>query len=339
MSIPVFKPSIKRRDMDAVLTCMVRDSIGPGEQGKVLVKEVKSYLGLQGGFALREYRRAIELAIVSIGLEEGDRVLLSPLSPRVYIDVLEEYSLVPRFVDVDPESACLDPGKAGPLFPEDPKAIIIHYPLGIIPDMEEISSLGLPIIEDISTALGGGVGDMKAGSWGQYVVAAFEEDGIITTGGGAIVFASGKRELRALKDHGEYLPQSSFMSDMNAALGVVQIGNIENFIRQREEIADIFSKSLLKSKHRGLLQRGEGKRIFYSFPVLLGSGLKDAARYARKKNIETMLGFTDTAVELLDGNICPNARALALRCLLFPLYPMMGKRNAELISKVLSTLP
>jgi len=168
-----------------------------------------------------------------------------------------------------------------------------------------------------------------------------EEEDIITSGGGVVLLASGRKELTDLKRVSMGLPRSELLSDMNAALGLIQLGAVEQFIQRRKEIAQIFQQSLLKTRHKGLAQGGEGENIWYSFPVLLAAGMKDVMQYARKKGVETTAGFQDTIAAGLDfGNgRLPNARALYLRCVLFPLYPSLGKQNVALVSKVLSTLP
>ena len=49
MTVPVFKPSIRRKEMDAVLTCMVNDNLWPGQLSEQFVKEAASYIGAAGG--------------------------------------------------------------------------------------------------------------------------------------------------------------------------------------------------------------------------------------------------------------------------------------------------
>ncbi|MBE3133215.1 MAG: hypothetical protein IMZ55_07060 [Acidobacteria bacterium] len=69
--------------------------------------------------------------------------------------------------------------------------------------------------------------------------------------------------------------------------------------------------------------------------------MKEARAYAMKKGVEAVPAFSDTvaAVDEPLAEACPRARSLMLRCLLFPLYPMLAKRDVETISKVLATLP
>ena len=85
----------------------------------------------------------------------------------------------------------------------------------------------------------------------------------------------------------------------------------------------------------------EAENVLSSFPVCLKDGMKETRQYALKKNVDTIPAFADAVAALDDGpgSQCVNARSLVLRCVLFPLYPMLGKRDVEAVCKVLATLP
>jgi dTDP-4-amino-4,6-dideoxygalactose transaminase len=128
---------------------------------------------------------------------------------------------------------------------------------------------------------------------------------------------------------------------MNAALGIAQIASLEGFVAVRREVAAAYAQALLKSRHPSLVQKIDADNVLSSFPVALSDGMKDVRHYALKKNVDTAPAFADTiaALEESPAAHCGNARSLALRCLLFPLYPMLGKRDVEAVCRVLSTLP
>ena len=87
--------------MDSVLTCMVSDRLGPGILSAELASGVASYLGIAGGFACANYRTALALALDIIGLNRGDKVAFSALSPSLYLDVCNEKGPLPIGIDVD----------------------------------------------------------------------------------------------------------------------------------------------------------------------------------------------------------------------------------------------
>jgi dTDP-4-amino-4,6-dideoxygalactose transaminase len=221
-------------------------------------------------------------------------------------------------------------------------AVVLETTLGYTP---VAGSLGVPIIEDISQGVGGHDGRERAGSRGDVVVMGLEPEHIITAGGGAVVLAAGRKLHTGLKRLADSLGRDLLLPDMNSSLGLTQIKEIESFVAKRSEIAQIFSRAMMRSKHKTPVQPGDGENVFFSFPVLLNSGLKDVATYARKNGVETRPAFTDAIlgrfgeVDTGASPDLPNAKAWLMRCILFPLFPTLTKKDLELITRVLGTLP
>jgi perosamine synthetase len=341
MAIPLFKPSIRRKDMDSVLTCLVNDALGPGEEHKQFVKMLADYIGVAGGIAFREPHRALKTALYALELEPKASVLLSPLSPGYYMDVLKELDLEPRFVDVEAETACFHVSALEKNIDASTGALLLHYPLGLVQNIEEIIELPVPVIEDITESIGSNTGNAMAGSSGRFTLVGTEPENIITSGGGTVLLARNTRDLGKIRALTADFFKELFLPDINAALGRVQIKEIEKHITARAEIAKIFADAAAKSKHTLLRQKGDAEQVWYSFPVVLHSGMKDVKQYAAKKHVETGPAFSGTAFERFPDpdSGCPEAKNLILRSILFPLYPSLGKKNIETIAKVIATIP
>ena len=328
--------------MDSVLSCMVSDEIGPGTLSTQFVKAVAEYMGIAGGLAFREQSRALGAALDVLGLEPGSLVVLSPLSPAYYVTVLLERELEPVYADVDPFTGCLDPSGFEKLRAvREPAAVLLRYPLGSVPDTEAFHACGIPVIEDISTAFGVDLNGAKAGSSSKYVILSLEEDGIITTAGGSLFMSSSRGILSEVKKQAADKTRSIIMTNLNAALGIVQIKQVDAFLAKRREIREVFVKSVMKTKHKTIMAEEERDMGPYSFPVLLKSGVQNTIRYAAKHGIRVIPAFESCAgsVYPLETCECPNAEVFRLRCVLFPLYPRLGGQNIQLVSRVLSTLP
>lgn len=341
MLLPVFKPYIRRADMDSVLSCLISDEIGPGEISKALIVELCNYLELTDGFLLRDYYRAISIALDTLELKSGSRVLLSPLAPGAYIDVLKEKGIIPFFADVDPQTALMNDEEIERLLENNIDALILYCPMGTVADMGKYSSLGVPILEDISENFGATFEDRKCGSFGKVTVFSMEADKILTCGGGSAVFSNDSLYVEKLQSLCANFSSEIFLSDINASLALVQLKNIEEILDKRAELANIFRSALNKTEHKTFKLNERSKGVSFSFPVLLSGGMNEVKAYVMKKNIEPRKAFIRTAIDVSqrDENLCPMATGLILRTLLFPLYPSLGKKNAEMISKVITTLP
>ncbi len=341
MLLPVFKPYIRRIDMDSVLSCLISDKIGPGEIGKELISEINTYLSSEEGFLFRDYYRAISVALELLDLKSGSRVIISPLSPGVYIDVFRDRGIIPLFTDVEPDTAVMDKSGIDLHLENNADAIILHSPLGSVADLDYFSSLGIPLIEDISENFGSLYKDGRSGTFGDVALFSMESDKILTCGGGSGIFVKGKSHGERIKFICKKYGDEIFLPDINAALALTQYRNIEDMLFKRDELAKIFQAALNKTEHRSLKTADGSKRVHFSFPILLNSRMKEVKAYIMKKNIEPRKAFVRTALEIYESpdQSFPVASGLILRSLLLPLYPSLGKKNAEIISKVISTLP
>ena len=356
--------------MHSVLSCLVTDVIGPAALSEDLVATACAEYDMEGGRALREYVRAIELTIAALGLEEGDKVLLSPLAPAAYLPAIEHRGLVPVFADVREEDACLDPASVAAVLGtsrpdageyregedsegDDPeggtpdtgtgtgesaateiRALFVHVPLGRVADLPGLCRFGLPVVCDVGEALGARDADGPLGRGASYMLLPMEPEGIATSGGGTLVLAADKNRLKALNEAGDNLTHDAYLPDLNASLGIVQ---------WRDMVFELFQQALMKGKHRTLAgpESEDARAVPYSFPVVLTSPMNEVSRYARKKGVETQAAFSGRAISVLPEleEQCPVARSLMMSVLLFPLYPTLGKKNVQQIVKVLSTLP
>lgn len=341
MLVPVFKPYIRRADMDSVLSCLISDEIGPGIISNELVTELCYFLNLGDGYLFRDYYRAISIAIDTLELKSGSRILLSPLSPGAYFDVLKDKGIIPIFADVDPETALMDKKNIDRFMESTIDAVLLHCPLGTVADMDYFSSLGVPVIEDISENFGAQFNDQKCGSFGKVAIFSMEADKILTCGGGSAVFVNDSFYSDKLNMICKSYSNEIFLSDINASLALVQLKNIEEILDKRNKLAEIFHSALNKTEHKTIRTIDGSLNVHFSFPILLKGSMSEVIAYVRKKNIEPRKAFLRTALDVSGNkdNICPVASGLILRSLLFPLYPSLGKKNAEMISKVITTLP
>jgi len=327
--------------MDSVLICMVSELIGPGNISIKFVNRLCSYLGLHGGIALSSYYLALLVSFEALEFTPSEHVIIPALSPQIYINALKSKGIVPLIADVNAESGTILPEEIEKFLTYNPKAIIINYPLGYLPNIEKISQYGIPLIEDITHVIGVKLEDRMCGSNGQITILSVEQENIITCGGGGVVLTSSKKIFERLKEIENSSNSHYTMPDLNASLGLSQLKEIDNFISRRKEIFSAFSTALMKGQHGLLKQKEDNDHGFFSFPVLLKSSMNDVKKYAKKKKIETKQAFENSVLSLYSDRKkeFPNASSILNRCLLFPLYPMLSNKNIDKIIRVLSTLP
>lgn len=352
MSIPVSRPSIRRKDMDSVLSCMVSDKIEPGTQNEEFVASFLDYLDAEGGLAFREPLTAVRHALAALDLPRAARVALPVLAPSFYLDAIASLGLEAYLLDVELESS-LPSGSELISLAEQEKisAFVLSSPGGQLMDSGFFEGFRLPILEDASYALGGEYSDgSKVGSKGNVSVIRTEAEDIVTSAGGMVVICRAKKELKALAQASEGLDKSALLSDMNAALGKIQLKSLKDYATKRLEIYEVLLRAAMRSPAKVLIPRDESKPVPQGFHIRLALGLAEARSYALKKGVETSMTFADSVFHRLLGageaasgtdpvSRFPLAAQLQLQTLRLPLYPSMSAKELDLIQKVVATLP
>lgn len=342
--IPTFRPTLRRADMDAVLTRLAEDSIGSGALAAEFSQKLARYLKRRSGVSMRTYGSAFTAAFTALELEEGARVGCSALAPDVVRRLLERAGYVPVLIDTQkhlpllPSPLDIDYEKLGL------SALYVDTRLGYVADLENLSDLRIPIVEDVSEGLGGNTGAVMAGAAGDLTLIGLEPEHIVTAGGGAVVVTNNSRRVAHLNGivDGTYgdLP----LPDMNAALGLTQIKQLEHFIERRRELAGRFVRTLQRTRHVVPVQTGEGENVFFALPVLVPSSPRDVEQYARSHGITVSRAFSRSILgagtddDAVSARF-PNALAFASRTVLFPLYPTLSKSEQERVERVISTIP
>ena len=372
MKIEIYSPTIRRKEMDAVLTAMVEEKIGPGDRNRLLIQTAKEQLRFDYALALRSPAVALHVALKALNAQSGQAVILSALSPRYYLQVINDLQLVPLYCDVTYDFPCLsreliENTLAKKQFDTaiDVCAIILHHTLGFVPDTAAIAELGIPVIEDISQSYGSWLkpenkkdkqdAEEPAAAAGKnekeepqvkfdnvFCIIGLEERDMLTSGGGALLFAMNRKDGSALRSFSG-IANEYCLPDINSALAVVQFKEVQRNTSRRRDIAQMYSQASLsltsRTKHKRFIAINDNEYCNYSFSLILETGLKDVVAYAKKKEIEIETAFEKTIAGSGLCSDCPVSNSLALRTILLPMYPMLRSADVERISRLITTLP
>ncbi|OJF75716.1 MAG: aminotransferase [Treponema sp. CETP13] len=350
MLIKPFSSTIRRREMDAVLTCMVEEKIGPGDLMVRLINLAKEKFSVSGAIALRSPAIALNYALSLLNLEDGAGVILSALAPSWQYQCVLTAGLKPMPVDVSIETGLVDVDLVKEGITNGGRVLVLYESLGQVPDFKKFEDLNIPIIEDISQNAGAkyfhndgeNTIEKPVGSFGVFSILGLEEQDIITAGGGAVLMAPNKRDWPVLEKKIEIAPITDILPDINSALAWVQLKEHKRNETIRSQMYDIYARSLQQGKHKTFSRITENASpIVYSFPVILESGYSEVKAYALRKEIEIAQAFDHSIITIFPEACvnCQQAQSLAFRCALFPLYPRLGGKKAEKVAKVLATLP
>ncbi len=347
--IRFFKPTLRRKDMDAVLQTMVDEKIGPGEKRKDFLKQMAAFLQLKDGITDRSYPSALTRALLACNIKAGDKVICSVLSPEIYKSVVEALGASLILCDINAENGCMSEEQITSAVDKGGSIILLHEPVCQLPTgLENIKELNIPIIEDITQSFGSRleVDDPtkihRPGMLGDYVVCAFEEDCIISTAGGAAVLAKKEERVETLKKVSSAYAPYTDLPDLNAALGIIQLASLETNLARRNELYKVFIQAVMKTECQVFGMRSvDFQANGYVFPVVVNSRVDDVTNFAAKYDVSCRRTFTKTVgIHYQDRfDLYPAAIPALSRGLSFPLYPFLHQKDTEALSKVLSHLP
>jgi dTDP-4-amino-4,6-dideoxygalactose transaminase len=149
-----------------------------------------------------------------------------------------------------------------------------------------------------------------------------------------------RRDASLLRGMGE-LPPEYLLPDINAAMAAVQFRESAKNLLKRRELAQVYNQASLRTRHKRFSPSEGLEYNNYAFSLVIESGVKDIRAYAKRKEIIIEEAFESSLAGsgLIPPVQCPSAASLALRTILFPLYPRLGGAQAGEVAKLIMTLP
>lgn len=296
---PVITEASKRYVADAMETGWV-SSAGPYiEQFE---RAFAAYLGRKHAVSTTNGTAALHLALVALGVGKNDEVILPDFTMVACIDAILYCGATPVLCDVDPETFTIDPKEIERNITGKTKVIMPVHIYGHPADMDPILAIGnkngIAVLEDAAEAHGANYRGKFCGSMGDCAAFSFYGNKIITTGEGGMVVTDDNAlasRLRTLKDLA-HSPKKRFwhdevgfnyrMTNLQAALGLGQMGSIDRFLERKRSMAMRYNDGLRDMPALQLpVTKPDCKNVFWMYGVLLNNGIsKSAVRDRLKKD-------------------------------------------------------
>jgi dTDP-4-amino-4,6-dideoxygalactose transaminase len=268
--LPVW-PSFTQEESDKVAEVLLSNKVNywTGNEGREFEKEFASFADSEYAIAVANGTVALDLALIALGVGEGDEVVVTPRTFIASISSIVNAGAIPVFADVDLDSQNITPETVRKVLSPKTKAIVCVHLAGWPCDMDGFMALaeeqGLKVIEDCAQAHGATYKGRSVGSIGHVGAWSFCQDKIMTTGGeGGMVTTNDKvlwQRMWSYKDHGKsydavYLKEhppgfrwvhESFgtnwrLTEMQSAIGRIQLGRMPEWSARRRANADAITK-------------------------------------------------------------------------------------------------
>lgn len=218
------------------------------------------FCGSKWGVAVSNGTAALHLALLALGIGQGDEVIVPDLTFAATINAVLHANATPVIVDIEPDSWCIDPKEIEKAVTVKTKAIIPVHLYGQPADMKSIMKIAkkykLFVIEDAAEAHGAEFAGKKVGSIGDIGCFSFFGNKVITTGEGGMCLTNSdelNNRMRILRDHGmskskkywhDLVGYNYRMTNMQAAIGVAQLERIKELLIERENIENEYKQAL-----------------------------------------------------------------------------------------------
>jgi perosamine synthetase len=266
-------------------------------------KAFSDYVGTRFSLTTSSCTGALHLSLLGLGVGPGDEVLVPEISWVATASAVKYCGAEPVFVDVRPDTWCMDVDRAREAVTARTKAIVPVHIYGHPTDMTEVNALaaehGLKVLEDAAPALGAEVRGRKVGGLGDVACFSFQGAKIMTTGEGGMLCTSDEalyERIHFLWDHGrdKHIPfqisevgYKYKMSNVQAAIGLAQIERIDELVAKKRLIYDWYRRRLADMPEVALNTEAPWARsIYWMSSVVLGGlgglgGLGDKSRVRR----------------------------------------------------------
>lgn len=311
--IPVNAPLIGGKELKYVENCVKSGWISSkGEYIERFEREFADFCGMKYGVSATSGTAALHLALSSLGVTKGDEVIIPTFTMIATAYAVLYTGAKPVFVDCENETWNMDPAKVEKLITKKTKAILpVHiygHPVDMDPILKLAKKYGLLVIEDAAEAHGAEYKGKRCGAFGDINCFSFYANKIITTGEGGMVVTDNKRyaeKARLLKDLA-HSPKKRFlhtelaynyrMTNMQAALGLAQLGEAGNFIKKKRHIADLYYDNLKNVAGLRLpVEKDWAKSVYWMYAVLIekefGPSREEVMKRLLEEGVETRSFF------------------------------------------------
>lgn len=225
-------------------------------------KAFSAHLNVQHAIATSSCTGALTLGLAALGIHEGDEVILADTNWIATVAPVVHLGASPIFVDILPDSWCIDPAAVEKAITPRTRAIIATHLYGNLCEMDQLLDIGrrhsVPIIEDAAEAIGSIYHGKRAGSLGLFSTFSFHGSKTITTGEGGMFVTSDSNlyeRVLTLSNHGRSRNQTKQfwpevvgykyrMSNLQAAVGCAQLGRIDELVKRKQEILHYYQNQL-----------------------------------------------------------------------------------------------
>jgi dTDP-4-amino-4,6-dideoxygalactose transaminase len=365
--IPVMRPWFGDEEAAAAAAAVASGWVAQGPRVAAFEQAFARWIGVEHAVAVSSCTAGLHLALVVAGVGPGDEVIVPSLSFIATANAVRYVGAEPVFADVELATQNLTPGTIEARITERTRAVILVDQAGVPADLDAVRALcdprGILVIEDAACGAGSTYRGRQVGAGAAIAAYSFHPRKLLTTGEGGMLTtpdAATAARLRRLREHGmdvsaadrhlskqpviERYTEVGFnyrMTDVQAAIGLVQLGKLAAMVARRRELAARYQRELAGAGLRMVADPDFGQTNYQSFWILLPDDGPDSRD-------DMMLSLAHAGVSARRGIMAahlepayaghpraelPVTELLTARSLILPLFHQMTGSEQDLVLK------
>jgi UDP-2-acetamido-2-deoxy-ribo-hexuluronate aminotransferase len=324
--------------------------------------DLEKYLNVKHVIPCANGTDALQIALMALGLKPGDEVITPSFTYIATTEVIALLHLVPVFVDVLPNTFCIDPSKIEEVITPKTKAIVPVHLYGQCADMDAILAIAkkhqLAVIEDTAQAIGatythkdGSVS--KAGTMGDIgCTSFFPSKNLGCYGDGGAIYTNDAHlaaSLKMIANHGQVIKYNhevvgcnSRLDTIQAAILKIKLKDLDNYCAARQKVAAYYDAAFVSVKQITIPARNpKSSHVFHQYTVKLNGVDRTAlVDYLSEHGIPSMIYYPIPAHKQgmfksfgKENQDLPVTNLLTTQVLSFPIHTEMEEEQLAYITK------
>jgi perosamine synthetase len=352
-TIPIAAPQMGDEEKHAVMAVLDSGQLAQGPVVEAFEREFAAWCGARRAVAVNSGTAALHLLMLAHGVKDGDEVITSPFTFVASANAALFVGARPVFVDIEPETYCLDPARVEAAITPRTRAIMpidLYGHAAAIPELHEIAKrYDLVLIEDACQAHGAAIGNRKAGALGVSATFSFYPTKNMTTAEGGMVTTDDEaiaNKVEVLRQHGathryqhDMLGYNFRLTDIAAAIGRAQLAKLDRFNERRRRNASVLDEGLAGVAGIVLPRERPGYRHVYHQYTIRVLGDRDEFQHRlREAGVGSAIHYPTPVhrqpmyLELGYGEVSmPVAEVAAAQVLSLPVHPALTDDDLDRI--------
>ncbi|WP_048059116.1 DegT/DnrJ/EryC1/StrS family aminotransferase [Methanococcus vannielii] len=355
--IPIAKPLIGNEEISAVTEVLKSGMIAHGKEVELFEKEFCDYQCVKHGIAVSNGTVALDVALKALKIKSGDEVITTPFTFIASSNCILYQNAKPVFADIDEKTFNIDPNEVLEKINSKTKAIVAVHLYGQPADVKALREISndhdLFLIEDAAQAHGAEFEQKKVGNFSDVSTFSFYPTKNMTTSEGGLILTNNPEIARIsdlIRNHGQSekylhteLGHNFRMTNIQAAIGRVQLKKVESWTEKRIENAKMLSNGL--KKVNGLKVPYVDKRVrhvFHQYVLKIEDDFKmsrdEFSKYLNNLGIGTGIHYPIPVNEQpiykklgYGSEIFKNASDAAKKVLSIPVHPSLSETELNYI--------